>query len=113
MLQESRTIDLTVPSALSGPAEIPLGEVTPGTRLLEGLSSLTVAGAPGPLTAHLTFTPPDAHGPLVGAAVLLNSGLPALAVTLGAPGVLALSIAEGLPAGAHITGTLLTMTPAL
>jgi hypothetical protein len=114
-IEQSVDIDITLTEALAVEGIVPLGPFAPGTRLHAGLSSLRVTGAPGPVTAHFTVTPPPEAVPLVGLPVVLSSAtpVPLLDVTSPAPGVLGLAIAEGLPIGAHLTGRLVTSAPLL
>jgi len=116
-ITESTDIAVTITSALPGPAGVPLGTVPPGSRLLESQCTLALAGAMGPFTAHLLLTPAPEGPDVLGAQTVpgpLPGTLLGIAPDIPAPGgTLALVIAEGLPAGAHLTGRLVSVRGAL
>jgi hypothetical protein len=109
----SQDIDVTLSSALPGPAGVPLGTVEPGSRLLESQCTLAIAGAAGPFTVHLLFTPagslPEVMGSTVGAGPLPATMLGIAPVVEAHAGTLALVVDEGLPQGARLTGKLVTV----
>jgi hypothetical protein len=112
-IEQSTDIDITLTEALAPAGIVPLAPVAPGTTLIAGLSALRITGAPGPLTAHFTVTPPPEAVPLVGVPVLLSPAtpVPLLALPPPLPWMLGLAIAEGLPVGAHLTGRLVASAP--
>jgi hypothetical protein len=114
-IEQSTDIDVTLTEAVAAAGVVPLGPFAPGTRLHAGLSSLRITGAPGPVTASFTVTPPAEAAPLIGVPAVLSSATPVPLLELAppAPGMLGLAIAEGLPVGAHLTGRLVTSAPLL
>src|SRR5262245_4801986 len=116
-IHESSDIAVTIASALPGPAGVALGTVPPGSRLLESQCTLALTGATGPFTAHILLTPAP-EGPEVLGAQTQPGPLPGtllgIAPDVPAPGgTLALVIAEGLPAGARLSGQLVTVRGAI
>jgi hypothetical protein len=116
-ITQSTDIDVTLASALPGPAGVQLGTVQPGSRLVESQCTLALSGAAGPFTCHLLYTPavagPDVMGSQTAPGPVPATMLGIAPVVDQAPGTLALVVEEGLPEGARLTGRLVTVRGAI